>query len=143
MNVRIRQARDVHETSVARRRRDDHHEQCQYPLQFCNSTQCLSCLASYAAAFDGLHCVRCNFSCSTNSSTERTRIEKPQAVHFDCRKKTSHCTTGFRVKSYSLNSIGHSFGQRAGRRSGADLSASVRHLVLCNRTDAIHLPKMQ
>jgi hypothetical protein len=83
-------------------------------------------LASYAAAFDGLHCVRCNCSCSTNSSTERTRIEKPQEVHFDCRKKTSLCTTGFRVKSYSLNSI----GQSAGRRSGADLSASVRRLVL-------------
>jgi hypothetical protein len=52
-------------------------------------------LGSYAAAFDGLHCVRCNFSCSTNSSTERTRIEKPQAVHFDCRTKASLCTHKF------------------------------------------------
>jgi hypothetical protein len=64
-------------------------------------------------------------------------------VHFDCRKKTSLCTTGFRVKSYSLNSIGRSFDQSARRRRGADLSASVRHLVLCNRTDAIHSPKMR
>src|ERR1700758_5350181 len=68
-------------------------------------------LALYATESDGLHCVLCSFSCSINSSTERTRIEEPQAVHLDCRKKTSFCTTGFRVKSNSLNSIHHSFGR--------------------------------
>src|SRR5580700_10847657 len=130
-NARTSQAWDVHEISVAPgRRRDDHHEQCEYLYNSAIQHSASHALASYAAAFDGLHCVRCNSSCSTNSSTERTRIEKPQEVHFDCRKKTSLCTTGFRVKSYSLNSIGHSFGQSAGRRSGADLSASVRRLVL-------------
>jgi hypothetical protein len=63
---------------------------------------------------------------------------QPSVVHARCEL----CNRGL-LKSYSLNSIGHSFNQSAGRRSGADLSASVRHLVLCNRTDAIHLPTMQ
>jgi hypothetical protein len=45
-------------------------------------------LPRYATAFASLHCVRCNLSCSTNSSIERTRTEKPQAAHFDSRKKT-------------------------------------------------------
>jgi hypothetical protein len=88
-NVPISQAWDVDEISVAPSRRwDDHHEQCQNLCTFAIQRITSQCLASHAAAFQGLHSVRCNTSCSTNSSTERTRIEKPQVVHLDCRKKT-------------------------------------------------------
>ena len=79
-----------------------------------------------------LHCVLCNFSCSINSSTERTWTEKPHAPHFDCRKKTSFCTTGFRLKSYSSNSIRHTFGQTNSRRSEANrraLSGNCRNIL--------------
>ena len=81
-------------------------------------------------AVDELHCVLCNFSCSINSSSERTRTEKPHAPHFDCRKKTSFCTTGFRVKSCSLNSIHHSFG----RAPSSPNEASRRALLNCRNT---------
>ena len=83
-----------------------------------------------AAAFDGLHCVLCNYSCLINSSSERTRTEKPHAPHFDCRKTTSFCTTGFRIKSYSLNSIHHSFGRATSRRN----EANRRPLSNCSNT---------
>jgi hypothetical protein len=58
----------------------------------------LSCLPRYVTASASLQCRRCNASCSTNSSIERARIEKPQE-HFDSRKKTWFCTTGFLLKS--------------------------------------------
>src|SRR6202008_1532670 len=65
-------------------------------------------LVSYAAATDQLHWVRCSFSCLTTSSIDRVRTEKPQKAHFDSTKKTWFRTTGFRLNSYSSNSILHS-----------------------------------
>jgi hypothetical protein len=58
------------------------------------------------------------------------RTEKPHAPHFDFRKKTSFCTTGFRIKSYSLNSIHHSFGRATSHRN----EANRRPLSNCRNT---------
>ena len=73
------------------------------------------------------------------SSIERARIEKPHEAHFDSRKNTSFCTTGFRVKSYSLDSIQHSFDSLIQRSSGGEpdgvlSDSSFAHLDLTQYT---------
>ena len=98
-----------------------------FTMRLFNSAR-LAYSVSYAAAFEGPHWVLCNFSCSINSSSERTRTEKPHA----CRKKTSLCTRGFRVKSYSLNPIHYSFGRK--------LRVVTRRIDVHSRTAAISLP---
>src|ERR1700674_481446 len=110
------------------------------PSHFCNSTQSLS--PSYPLmqrVSMGLHCVRCNSSNSTNSLIDGARIEKLQDTHFDSKKNISFCTTGFRMKSDSANSILQSLDKPLNDEAKA-MWLCVRYLLRLTGTDATGLP---
>jgi hypothetical protein len=85
-----------------------------------------------------LHCVRCNSSNSINSSIDCARIERLQNTHFDSRRNISFCTTGFRIKSDSSNSILQSFADHLTMKQARWLG--VRYLLRLGGTDATGLP---